>query len=174
VQLIDVQNGQPLWSDRFDEKFTDVFAVQDAISEQVAQALKWKLTTDERKHLTWRPTENPEAYQAYARGLYFWNKRTEDGLSRSIGYFNEAIAKDPHYALAWAGLADAYAVTAYLRYKFTPANDAYRKAEEAAKKALEIDQTMAEAYTAMSVVRAYRDGDLPGAEKEIKKALTLK
>ena len=119
-------------------------------------------------------TENPEAYQAYARGLYFWNKRTEDGLSRSIGYFNEAIAKDPHYALAWAGLADAYAVTAYLRYKFTTANDAYRKAEEAAKKALEIDQTMAEAYTAMSVVRAYRDGDLPGAEKEIKKALALK
>jgi DNA-binding winged helix-turn-helix (wHTH) protein/TolB-like protein/Flp pilus assembly protein TadD len=174
VQLIDVQSGQPLWSDRFDEKFTGVFAVQDAISEQVAQALEWKLTTDERKHLTWRPTENPEAYQAYARGLFFWNKRTEDGLSRSIEYFNEAIAKDPHYALAWAGLADAYAVTAYLRYKFTPANDAYRKAEEAATKALEIDQTMAEAYTALSVVRAYRDSDLPGAEKEIKKAITLK
>jgi len=119
-------------------------------------------------------TENPEAYQAYARGLFFWNKRTEDGLSRSIGYFNEAIAKDPRYALAWAGLADAYAVTGYLRYKFMPANDAYRKAEEAATRALEIDRTMAEAYTALSVVRAYRDSDLPGAEKEIKKAVALK
>ncbi len=133
-----------------------------------------QLTTDERKHLAWRSTENPEAYQAYARGLFFWNKRTEDGLSRSIGYFNEAIAKDPRYALAWAGLADAYAVTGYLRYKFMPANDAYRKAEEAATRALEIDRTMAEAYTALSVVRAYRDSDLPGAEKEIKKAVALK
>jgi DNA-binding winged helix-turn-helix (wHTH) protein/TolB-like protein/Flp pilus assembly protein TadD len=174
VQLINVQNGQTLWSDRFDEKFTGVFAVQDAISEQVAQALKLRLTADERKHLTRRPTENPDAYQAYARGLFFWNRRTEDGLSRSIGYFNEAIAKDSHYALAWAGLADAYAVTAYLRYKFMPAKDAYRKAEEAATKALEIDQAMAEAYIALSVVRAYRDSDLPGAEKEIKKALALK
>jgi DNA-binding winged helix-turn-helix (wHTH) protein/Flp pilus assembly protein TadD len=133
-----------------------------------------QLTTDERKHLTRRSTENSEAYQAYARGLFFWNKRTEDGLSRSIGYFNEAIAKDPRYALAWAGLADAYAVTGYLRYKFMPANDAYRKAEEAATRALEIDRTMAEAYTALSVVRAYRDSDLPGAEKEIKKAVALK
>jgi TolB-like protein/DNA-binding winged helix-turn-helix (wHTH) protein/Flp pilus assembly protein TadD len=174
VQLTEAQNGQPLWSDRFDEKFTGVFAVQDAISEQVAQALKLKLTADERKHLTRRSTENPEAYQAYARGLFFWNKRTEDGLSRSIGYFNEAIAKDQRYALAWAGLADAYAVTGYLRYKFMPADDAYRKAEEAATRALEIDRTMAEAYTALSVVRAYRDSDLPGAEKEIKKAVALK
>ncbi|MGH9769279.1 MAG: winged helix-turn-helix domain-containing tetratricopeptide repeat protein [Blastocatellia bacterium] len=174
VHLINTQNGQPLWSDRFDEKFTDVFAVQDAISEQVAQALKLKLTTDERKQLTRRYTENPEAYQAYARGLFFWNKRTEDGLSRSIEYFNQALAKDPHYALAWAGLADTYAVTAYLRYKFVSPDDAYRKAQEAATKALEIDQTMAEAHTALSVVRAYRDSDLPGAEKEIKKAIALK
>jgi DNA-binding winged helix-turn-helix (wHTH) protein/Tfp pilus assembly protein PilF len=131
-------------------------------------------SADERKYLTWRSTENPEAYQAYARGLFFWNKRTEDGLGRSIGYFNEAIVRDPRYALAWAGLADAYAVTAYLGYKFMQSDDAYRKAEEAATRALEIDQTMAEAHTAMSVVRAYRDSDLPGAEKEIKKALALK
>ena len=129
---------------------------------------------DERKYLTWRSTENPEAYQAYARGLFFWNKRTEDGLGRSIEYFNEAIARDPHYALAWAGLADAYAVTGYLGYKFMQADDAYRKAEEAATRALELDQTTAEAHTAMSVVRAYRDSDLPGAEKEIKKAVALK
>jgi TolB-like protein/DNA-binding winged helix-turn-helix (wHTH) protein/Flp pilus assembly protein TadD len=174
VQLIDARSGQPLWSDRFDEKFTGVFAMQDAISEQVAQALELKLTAEERKHLTWRPTENPDAYQAYSRGLFFWNRRTEDGLSRSIRYFNEAIVKDSHYALAWAGLADAYAVTAYLRYKFMPANDAYRKAEEAARKALEMDQTMAEAHTALSIVRAYRDSDLTAAEKEIKRAIALK
>ncbi|MGH9754614.1 MAG: winged helix-turn-helix domain-containing protein, partial [Blastocatellia bacterium] len=128
----------------------------------------------ERKQLTWRHTENPEAYEAYARGLFFWNKRTEDGLSRSIEYFNQALAEDPRYALAWAGLADSYAVTAYLRYKFMSPDDAYRKAQEAATKALEMDQTIAEAHTALSVVRAYRDNDLPGAEKEIKKAIALK
>src|SRR4030095_12070221 len=132
-----------------------------------------QLTTDERKHLTRRSTENPEAYQAYARGLFFWNKRTEDGLSRSIGYFNEAIAKDPRYALAWAGLADAYAVTGYLRYKFMPDNDADRKCESAATLALKMHRTRAESYTAVSFVRAYRDSDLPGAEKEIKKAVAL-
>ena len=131
-------------------------------------------TTDERNRPTRRPTENPEAYEAYARGLFFWNKRTEDGFRRSIEYYNQALVKDPHYALAWAGLADTYAVTGYLRYKFMSPNDAYRKAREAATKALEIDQTMAEAYTALSVVRAYHDGDLPGAEIEIKKALALK
>ena len=131
-------------------------------------------TMGERKQLTRRSTENPEAYEAYARGLFFWNKRTEDGFRRSIEYFNQALAKDPHYALAWAGLADTYAVTGYLRYKFMSPRDAYRKAREAATRALEIDQTMAEAYTALSVVRAYHDGDLPGAEKEIKKALALK
>jgi DNA-binding winged helix-turn-helix (wHTH) protein/Tfp pilus assembly protein PilF len=137
-------------------------------------ALKLKPMADERNQLTWRSTENPEAYQAYARGLFFWNKRTEDGFRRSIEYFNQAIAKDPHYALAWAGLADTYAVTGYLRYKFMAADVAYRKAEEAARKALELDQTMAEAHTALSVVRAYRDSDLPGAEEEIKKAIALK
>jgi Flp pilus assembly protein TadD len=131
-------------------------------------------TTSESKQLPRSSTENPEAYQAYARGLFFWNKRTEDGFRRSIEYFNQAIAKDPHYALAWAGLADTYAVTAYLRYKFMSPGEAYRKAEEAARKALEIDRTMAEAHTALSVVRAYRDSDLSGAEKEIKKAIALK
>jgi DNA-binding winged helix-turn-helix (wHTH) protein/Tfp pilus assembly protein PilF len=137
-------------------------------------AFEAKSVAVERKQLTWRSTENPEAYQAYARGLFFWNKRTEDGFRRSIEYFNQAIAKDPHYALAWAGLADTYAVSGYLRYKFVPADVAYRRAEEAARKALEIDRTMAEAHTALSVVRAYRDSDLPGAEKEIKKAIALK
>jgi Tfp pilus assembly protein PilF len=118
-------------------------------------------------------TENPGAYQAYARGIFFWNKRTEEGLSRSIEYFHQAIAQDSQYAKAWAGLADAYAVTGYLGYKFMPSDEAFLKAQEAALKALVIDQTIAEAHAALSVVRAYRDSDLPGAEKEIKKAIAL-
>ncbi|MCI0662077.1 MAG: winged helix-turn-helix domain-containing protein [Acidobacteria bacterium] len=118
-------------------------------------------------------TDIPGAYQAYARGIFFWNKRTEDGLSRSIEYFHQAIAQDSQYALAWAGLADAYAVTGYLGYKYMPSDEAFLKAQEAAMKALSIDQTIAEAYAALSVVRAYYESDLAGAEKEIKKAIAL-
>ena len=118
-------------------------------------------------------TDIPGAYQAYARGIFFWNKRTEDGLSRSIEYFHQAIAQDSEYALAWAGLADAYAVTGYLGYKFMPSDEAFLKAQESAMKALSIDQTIAEAYAALSVVRAYYNSDLPGAEEEIKKAIGL-
>ena len=139
----------------------------------IGLALKLKLPADDRARLSSRSMDNPEAYQAYARGLFFWNKRTEDGFKRSIEYFNQAIEIEPRYALAWAGLADTYAVTGYLGYKFMPSDVAYRKSEEAVRKALEIDQTVAEAYIALSVIRAYRDNNLPGAEKEIKKALAL-
>ncbi|MEP7270624.1 MAG: winged helix-turn-helix domain-containing protein [Acidobacteriota bacterium] len=174
VQLIDVRSEQPLWAERFDEKFTNVFALQDAVSEQVARALSLRLTSDERKLLARRYTNNSEAYQAYTRGLFFWNKRTEDGLTRSIEYFKEAIEKDPNYAQAWAGLADTYAIIGYLGYKVLPNKEAFEKTLEAANRSLEIDPTMAEAHIALSVVKAYRDNDLHGAEEEAKKAISLK
>lgn len=173
VQLINVHDGQPLWAERFDEPFTDVFAVQDAISEQVARALKLKLTADERQRLAKRYTENPEAYQDYARGLFFRGKRTEDGLTRSIAYFKQALEKDSRYALAWAGLADAYAVSGYLNSQTLPAQEAYGQAQAAALKALELDNTLAEAHAALSVVKAYHDHDLRGAEAAARQAIAL-
>lgn len=174
VQLINVRNGQPLWAERFDEKFTNVFAVQDAISEQVAQALKLRLTTDERKQLAKHYTEDSEAYQNYARGMFFWGKRTEEGLTRSIEYFKQAIKKDSRYALAWAGLADSYSVIGYLGYQVMSEKEAFQKAHDAAMKALELDPAIAEAHTALSVIKAYRDNDLRGAEEEARKAISLR
>ena len=174
VQLINARDGEPLWADRFDEKFTSVFAVQDSISEQVAQALELKLNSDERKQLVKRYTESPEAYQAYIRGVFFWNKRTDDGLSRSIGYFKQAIEKDPAYALAHAGLADSYALIAYLENDFLSPPEAYEEARKAALKALELDDSLAEAHSALAIVKAYRDRDWPAAELANKKAIALK
>jgi TolB-like protein len=108
VRLLKVQDGTPLWAYQCDEQCTDIFAVQDVISAQVAQALVLRLTTEESKLLTKHYTENPEAYQAYVKGRYFWNKRTSEGLKKAIEYFQQAIEKDPRYALAYCGLADCY------------------------------------------------------------------
>jgi DNA-binding winged helix-turn-helix (wHTH) protein/Flp pilus assembly protein TadD len=118
-------------------------------------------------------TENPEAYQDYVRGLFFWSKRTEEGMARSITCFKQALEKDARYALAWAGLADAYAVSAYLGYQVLPEQEAYQQAQSAALRALELDNTLAEAYSALSVVKAYRDYDLRGAEVAARQAVAL-
>lgn len=173
VQLTSVPDGRSLWAEKFDEKFTNVFALQDSISDQATRALKLRMTTNEKRELARHYTENFDAYQAYARGIFFWNKRTEDGLMRGIEYFKQAIEKDPEYALAWAGMADAYAISAYLDYKILPAEDAYKKARNAATRAIELDQTTAEAHNALSLVKAYRDCDFPGAEEEVRKAIAL-
>jgi DNA-binding winged helix-turn-helix (wHTH) protein/Flp pilus assembly protein TadD len=118
-------------------------------------------------------TKNPEAYQDYARGLFFWGKRTEEGMTRSIACFKQALEKDARYALAWAGLADAYAVSAYLGYQVLPEQEAYQQARFAALRALELDNTLAEAHSALSVVKAYRDYDLRGAEAAARQAVAL-
>jgi DNA-binding winged helix-turn-helix (wHTH) protein/Flp pilus assembly protein TadD len=118
-------------------------------------------------------TENPEAYQDYARGRFFWSKRTEEGMARSIACFKQALEKDARYALAWAGLADAYAVSAYLGYQVLPEQEAYQQAHFAALRALELDNNLAEAHSALSVVKAYRDYDLRGAEAAARQAVSL-
>jgi DNA-binding winged helix-turn-helix (wHTH) protein/Flp pilus assembly protein TadD len=118
-------------------------------------------------------TDNAEAYQDYARGLFFWGKRTEEGMTRSITCFKQALEKDARYALAWAGLADAYAVSAYLGYQVLPEKEAYQQAQSAALRALELDNTLAEAHSALSVVKAYRDYDLRGAEAAARQAVAL-
>lgn len=173
VQLINVSDGKPLWTDKFDEQYTSVFAVQDSISEQVAYALRLKVTSESRSQLAKRYTESTEAYQAYTRALYFWNQRTEEGLNRGIKYFNEAIAKDPNYALAYAGLADCYSLIAYYGYKSLTADAAYQKASLAATKAMEMDDAIAEAHTAMALVKAYYVEDRPAAEREHKQSIAL-
>jgi DNA-binding winged helix-turn-helix (wHTH) protein/TolB-like protein/Tfp pilus assembly protein PilF len=173
VQLISLRENRTLWSGKFDEQFTNIFAVQDSISEQVAQALALQLTADERKHLSKRYTENTEAYQSYLMGLYFWNKRTKDGLHKAIEYFQQAIARDASYALAYAGLADAYHLSVYYGYETSSPAEVYRKAQAAATRALALDDTLAEAHTAMAMIQANYERDAAASEKSLKRAISL-
>lgn len=169
AQLVSVRDGVPLWADKFDVSFTDIFAVEDLVSEQMTKALTLKLTGNEKKLLTKRYTDNSEAYGAYLRGRYHSNKWTL-GFKSEIKYFNQAIQIDPTYALAYAGLADAYyrASTVLL-----PPNEAMPKAREASLKAVEMDDSLAEAHASLGVAREYCDWDLAEAEKEFRRAIEL-
>lgn len=169
VNLVRVRDGQSLWADQFDEKFTDIFTVQAAISERVAGALELKLSSNATRQLRKRYTENADAYEAYLRGRYFWGNRGD--LKKAIEEFNQAIALDDKYALAFAGLADCYNVLP--GYGGLSPLEAYTKARAAATKAVELDNTMAEAHTALAKIKANYDWDWPGAEAEFKRAIEL-
>ena len=171
VQLVRVSDGAPLWADRFDEKFTNIFAVQDAISERVAQGLTLKLTGEEKKRLTRRYTENNEAYQAYLKGRFFWSKRTVPGFQKGAEFFQQAIEIDPSYALAYAGLADSYTLLGV--YIALPPKEAFPKAKAAAEKALLIDNTLAEAHASLGAIKLFYEWDWRGAEQDFKRAMEL-
>jgi DNA-binding winged helix-turn-helix (wHTH) protein/TolB-like protein/Tfp pilus assembly protein PilF len=169
VQLVSVRDGVPLWAEKFDEQFTNIFAVQDRISEQTARALTPGST--EQELLTKRYTESSEAHQLYLKGRYFWNKRTVEGLNKGIGYFSEAVEKDPSYALAYVGLADSYSLLG--DYSGLPPKEAYPRAKRAAMRALELDERLAEAHTALAFIKATYDWDWPGAERDYRRAIEL-
>jgi TolB-like protein len=171
VQLVSVRDGAPLWAETFDEDFNNIFAVQDRISEQVARALTLSLSSVEKELLAKRHTEDSEAYQLYLKGRYFWNKRTVEGLRRGVGYFNEAVEKDPSYALAYVGLADSYSLLG--DYYGLPPEQAYPQAKGAAMRALELDKELAEAHAALAYIKAAYDWDWPGAESEYRRAIEL-
>jgi DNA-binding winged helix-turn-helix (wHTH) protein/TolB-like protein/Tfp pilus assembly protein PilF len=168
AQLIGVRDGAPLWSGKFDERFDNVFAAQDLISERVAEALALRLTGEQRESLRKRYTDNIEAYQAYSSGRYFWDKRSGEGVRKATEYFQRAINLDPNYALAYAGLADCY-ISGHLGL---PPREGYAKAEAAAMKALQLDDTLAEAHNSLAITRFFV-WDWPGAEREYKRAIEL-
>jgi len=171
VRLLNVQDGTSLWADKFDEPFTNIFALQDAISERVAAALPLNLSGEEKARLSRHFTENTEAYQLYLKGRYFWNKRTEEGFRKGIDYFNQAIRDDPNYALAYTGMSDCYALLS--DFGFMPPREGFPKAKEAATRALAIDEKLAEAHTSLGHVKRDYDWDWPGAEQEFKRAIEL-
>lgn len=173
VQLVSVRDQNPLWAQSFDEKLTDLFALQDTISEQVAQTMLIKLNGDEQQQLRKRETENVEAYQEYIRGRYFWNKRDEEGLKKSLAHFQQAINLDPNYGQAYAGLADAYTVIANYRIEPFTEDETFRKAKAAATKALEINESLAEAHTSLAFIKTFYEHDGSGAESEFKRAIEL-
>jgi TolB-like protein/Flp pilus assembly protein TadD len=171
VQLVSIPEGATIWAGTFDEKFTDIFAVQDSISEQVANALMLKLSGAERQSLRKHYTESGEAYQSYLKGRYYWNKMTADGLRRSLEYFADAVEKDAEYALAYAGMAASYVHMEI--YGFVLPSEAMPRAEAAALRAIELDATVAEAHASLALVRMFYERDWPEAEKEFKQALRL-
>lgn len=173
VQLIRLEDATTLWSEVYDEQFTSIFSVQDVISEHVAVSLKPDLSREEKAQLAKRSTGNTEAYEAYVRGLYFWNKRSEDGLARAVEYFQRAVEKDPNFALAYAGLADAYGLIGFFGYKLVPVSEAHEKAKAAATRALALDDTIAEAHTAMAMIKEIYEADAASAEREHQRAVTL-
>ena len=169
VRLTRVADGRLLWVDQFDEKMTHIFTIQDSISAKVTSALALRLTNEDKRLLSKSYTISTEAYHHYLKGRLFWNKRTEEALGKAIDYFQRAIDKDPNYALAYSGLADAYAILG--NYLNRP-DEFYPKSLEAAKKAVEIDDSLAEAHTSLAYVlvllREWRV-----AEIEFKRAIEL-
>lgn len=173
VQLICLETGQSIWSGKFDEHFTDIFAVQDSISEQVARALALRINGAERQRLKKRYTENTEAYQLYLMGLFFWKKRTKDGLNKAIAYFQQAIKEDPSYALAYAGLADTYFWIAYGEVETATRKKRFEQSRSHALKALELDPLVAEAHAVLATVKIKHDRNPAGAEKSFERAIAL-
>jgi TolB-like protein len=171
ARLISVADGSSLWAKTFDEKFTDVFAVQDTISQKVADALALRLTGEENKRLTKRYTDNLDAYQLYLKGRYHWNKLTPADIKKSIEFFKQAIDLDPTYALAYFGLAEAYRSSAPT--SDVPPKDVLPQAKAAAIKALEIDESLAEPHATLAFIHTWFDWDWAAAEKEAKRAIEL-
>ncbi len=170
AQLVDARDGATLWAENFDEKLVDIFSLEDSLSDQVVRALSLKLTGEERKHLVKRHTESTEAYQAYLKGRYFWNKRTAEGFNKGVEYFEHAIALDPNYALAYVGLADCYQLLG--GYFALPSREAIPKARNALLEALQLDDTLAEAHASLAHLRA-REWNWSDAEKEFHRAIEL-
>jgi TolB-like protein/Flp pilus assembly protein TadD len=171
IQMIDVNDGSSVWSGKFDALFTDIFEVQDTISEQVTRALMLRLSGEERKQLTKRHTENSEAYRAYLKGRYFWNKRLVDDLERACEHFRLATEIDPDYALAYVGLADCYNMLSFFS-GFSP-KEFYPRAREAVARARELDDESAEAHASLALVEMMSDWNWEAAEEGFKHAIKL-
>src|SRR5437870_602199 len=171
VQLINALTDAHLWADTYDRKLTDIFAVETEIAKTVADVLQAKLTGSEQHVIAARPTANTEAHQLYLKGRFFWNKRTGSDLKKSIDYFEQAIAADPNYALAYAGVADGYVWLP--GYTAGTPRDCYPKATAAAKKALELDDNLAEAHTTLAIAIWLYDFDFAQANREFQRAIEL-
>ncbi len=171
AELVDVREVSQLWGRQYNRRLSDILSVQEDIAGEVSQKLRLKPTVEHQQRLARRSTENTEAYQAYLKGRYYWNRRTEQTLKRAIEYFQQAIDIDPGYARAHAGLADCYAV--YSEYEVESPRESGPKAGAAAAKALEIDDTLAEPHTSLAFSKVQYEWDWAGAEREFRRSIEL-
>ena len=170
AQLINIEDGYQLWSEKYERKLADVFAIQDEISLAIVDKLKVKLLSKEKNELLRRYTENKEAYNLFLEGRYYWNRRSEVGFNKAFGFFERAIELDPDYALAYAGMADCYCM---LSMHLARPEPFIRKGRIAAEKALSIDETLAEAHASLGFIKLTYDWDWLGSERSFKQALHL-
>jgi TolB-like protein/Flp pilus assembly protein TadD len=170
AELVDVEGNRQIWGSQYTPKVADMLAIQQQISQEISEKLRLQLTGAEMQRMNRHTTDDTVAYQLYLQGRYQWNKRTLEGLQQSIDFFNQAIDKDPRYALAYAGLADSYALLA--DFNVLPTREVTPKLQSAAAKALELDNTLAEAHTSLAWAN-YHVWDWAGAEREFKRALEL-
>jgi TolB-like protein/Tfp pilus assembly protein PilF len=170
AELTDVRDNTEIWGQHYSGKSTEIISLEQQIAGDIAERLRSKLSSSERQQVAKQGTQNPEAYELYLKGRYYWNKRTVPDLETAISYFNQAIAKDPGYALAYSGLADAYAVLP--SWGGVPSEDV-PKANAAARRALELDATLARPHAVLGFIEVFHDWDFAGGEAEFKKAFEL-
>jgi TolB-like protein/tetratricopeptide (TPR) repeat protein len=171
VQLINALSDAHLWADTYDRKLTDIFSVESEIAKTIADTLQAKLSGSEKQMMAAAPTTDTTAYELYHKGRSLWEKRSGDNIPKAIAYYEQAIARDPNYALAYAGLAKAYIVLPF--YAGADRLDAGSKAKDAALKALRLDPNLAEAHAALGKILFFREIDLAGAMREYKRAIEL-
>ncbi|MEP6819385.1 MAG: protein kinase [bacterium] len=171
TELIDVRENKQLWGEQYTENVSDLLSMQRVIASQISTNLRLKLSAPDEGRLAKHYTDNSEAYQAYLKGRYHWNKRTAESLEKSVEFLNQAIEKDPSYALAYAGLADTWFSRGW--YKYVVPKEAYENAKAAATRALEIDDRLAEGHAILAAIKTTHEWDWAGAEHEFKLAIEL-
>jgi serine/threonine protein kinase/TolB-like protein/Tfp pilus assembly protein PilF len=171
AELVDVSDGSQLWGQRYDRAITDVQFMQAELAQHIARGLRVQVSSDERTRVARSDSVNPEAYQLYLRGRYFWNKRTVNDFRKSVSYFSQAVDKEPTFALAYAGLADSYGLLT--EYHAAPARETYTPAKTAVTRALALEDDLAEAHTSLAYLKQFYEWDWVGAEAEYKRALEL-
>jgi TolB-like protein/Flp pilus assembly protein TadD len=170
AQLVGAADGYQLWSQRYDRELQDVFALQDEIAATIVETLRLTLVGAPQPRAR-RSTEDVEAYQLYLQGRYWWEKRHEGGLRKAVDFFEQAIGKDPSYALAHTGVADSYSVIGF--YAFAPPKEAFARAKRAAETALALDEGLAEAHVSMALIHFWFDWDFEGAERAFRRSLAI-
>jgi len=172
VELIDATTNKLIWGEQYERRLSDLLTTQREIATAITEKLQLKLTGEDAKGVTKRYTESNEAYQLYLKGRFYWNKRTVDGLSQAANFYKQAIEKDPSFALAYSGLAESYAL--YPNYSVATPGDSMPQAKAAAHKALELDDSLAEAHAALGLYLCNYEYDLGSCEKELRRAIELK
>src|SRR6267142_6251065 len=171
AELVDARDNSHIWGQQYSRKSADIFALQGELAKEMTSTLRMRLTGEEEKRMAKSYTVNPEAYQDYLKGRYWWNRSSEEGYRKGIEYFQQAIEKDPAYALGYAGLSDCYLKLAV--FAFVAPTEEYRRAEEAALNALRLDDTLAEAHTSLGSVKTYYRFDWSGGQGEFQRAILL-